>query len=140
MKTNRTKISGIAKVASIGAIASVISLTNAVAAQQHNYNIARRAQKQQNHVQQGIKSGTLTRSDVNDIKTQAKDLKADMSSARASNNGHLTTAERKDAIQTQNQLASEIYQFKHNQTAVSAAPSAVQKSSRGMRVSPGPRF
>jgi len=84
MKTNRTKISGIAKVASIGAIASVISLTNAVAAQQHNYNIARRAQKQQNHVQQGIKSGTLTRTEVNDIKTQAKDLKADMSSARAS--------------------------------------------------------
>jgi multidrug resistance efflux pump len=138
MKTTGTHtFSGIARVASIGAIASVISLTTAVAGQGHfssgqshlnmgqshlnmgqphfNYNLNRRAENQIDHVQQGIKSGSLTRTEAQRIRSFLQNIRAKVSAARAANGGKLTTAERKQVLHAQNRAARKIYQLKHNQ-------------------------
>jgi hypothetical protein len=141
MKTTGTNITGIARAASIGAIASVITLTSAVAQPHQNYNINRRTQKQQNHVQQGIRSGSLTRTEVSQIRNQSQNMDAQMQSMRAANNGHLTTKERHEALRAQNRLAREIYGFKHDQDnpALATAPGSVRDNSRQLAHSPGPQ-
>jgi hypothetical protein len=139
--TGTHSISGIARVASIGAIASVISITSAVAQPHQNYNINRRTEKQSDHIKQGMQSGSLTQSEVNQLRNKTQGIDAQMDSMRAANNGHLTTQERHEALRAQNRLARDIYQFKHNQDgALSAAPTSIGKAPRKLAASPGPQL
>jgi hypothetical protein len=145
MKTPGTHtLNGIARVASIGAIASVISLTTAVAGQGHfssgqshfnmgqshlnmgqphfNYNLNRRAENQIDHVQQGIKSGALTRTEAQRARSHLQNMSTKVSAARTANGGKLTTAQRKQVVQAQNRAARKIYQLKHNRIEPQKSP------------------
>src|SRR4051812_25364218 len=116
MKTTGTKFTGIARVASIGAIASVITLTSAAASQPHqNYNINRRTQNQQSHIQQGIKSGSLTRNEASRLTNKYDKTQTKLQTMRQNNNGHLTGAQPQQARHAQNRLARDIYRLKHDQ-------------------------
>lgn len=129
--TGTYSISGIARVASIGAIASVISITSAVAQPHQNYNINRRAQKQESHIQYGMKSGSLSATEAAQLKSKELSVDSKLQSLRAANGGHLTTQERHEALRAQNRLAREIYQMNHNTPALSAAPLAADRNMRG---------
>ena len=136
MKTTGTHtISGIARVASIGAIASAISITTAFAQHHGDYNFERRMDKQQNHVQEGIQSGQLTRFEVNQLKQQNQNIAAQMKSDRLANGGKLTSAERHQVLRAQNREARKIYRLKHDQDkpALSTAPVALQAAPAPLR-------
>jgi hypothetical protein len=142
MKTTGTNITGIARVASIGAIASVITLTSAAASQPHqNYNINRRTQNQQSHLQQGIQSGSLTRNEVSRLTNKSNNMQSKLQTMRANNNGHLSSAQRQQVLHAQNRLARDIYRLKHDQDhhpALATAPGRNGRTPHRLAHSPGP--
>jgi len=100
----------------MGAITSVICLSNAGADQPHqNYNLAKRGARQKNHVEQGMQSGELTSAQAATVKSHEENMKAELQSDRAANGGKLTTAERRQALHAQNRAARKIYEMKHDQ-------------------------
>ena len=139
MKTTGTNITGIARVASIGAIASVITLTSAAASQPHqNYNVDRRTQNQQSHIHQGIQSGSLTRNEVSRLTNKSENMQTKLQTMRHNNNGHLTSVQRREALHAQNRLARDIYRSKHDQDHPSRATTPASSRSPEHRLAHSP--
>jgi hypothetical protein len=116
MKVKQNKaITGVAKALSIGAITSLISLSSASARPHQNYSLNQRAGLQQQHALEGIHSGLLTNGEASRIKGHLEDMNSQMQTARSSNNGRLTEAERDRMEKAQNRAAQKIFQLKHNQ-------------------------
>jgi hypothetical protein len=117
MKTKTAKsIGGIARALSVGAITSVIGLSTAAASRPHdNYRFGQRAARQQQHVDQGMRSGALTQAETNHVKSYESNLASRVQSARAANGGQLTTAERKRVVKAQDAAGQKINQLKNNQ-------------------------
>ena len=116
MRIKTTKpFGGIVTALSMGAITSMICVSNVGAAQHPNYDPNQRAERQQDHVQHGIKSGQLTKREAARIQRHEKNIKTQLQSDRAANGGQLTTAERRQVVHAQNRAAHNIYELKHNQ-------------------------
>jgi hypothetical protein len=100
-----------------------------------------RMNRQQQHVQEGIQSGQLTRGEVARIKANEENIKGSLQ--KAASNGGLTQAELKKAQQAQKLAARKIFQLKHNNRtqntgSVSTAPSvSASASAPAVTAAPG---
>jgi hypothetical protein len=76
--------------------------------------VAQRKENQQDRIAQGVKSGQLTAGETANLETKEAAINGETRADRAANGGKLTSAEKKQINQQQNQLSKQIYQDKHN--------------------------
>jgi hypothetical protein len=90
--------------------------------------IAQRKENQQDRIAQGVKSGQLTAGETANLETKEAAINGETKADRAANGGKLTSAEKQQVNQQQNQLSKQIYNDKHN-----AATQNYGKSEVGQR-------
>jgi len=76
--------------------------------------IAQRKENQQDRIAQGVKSGQLTAGETANLESKEAAVNGETRADRAANGGKLTTAEKQQVNQQQNQLSKQIYNDKHN--------------------------
>jgi hypothetical protein len=76
--------------------------------------VARRQERQQNRIGNGVKNGSLTPHETGKIEHQETRLNREIRADRKSNGGNLTNNEKQQINQQQNGLSREIYRDKHN--------------------------
>jgi len=76
--------------------------------------IAQRKENQQDRIANGVKSGQLTAGETANLETKEAAINGETRADRAANGGKLTSAEKQQVNQQQNQLSKQIYQDKHN--------------------------
>ena len=76
--------------------------------------IARRKERQQGRIAQGVKSGSLTPKETSHIERQEAGVNKEVRRDRKANGGTLTPQEKQQVNQQQNGLSREIYRDKHN--------------------------
>ena len=79
-----------------------------------NKTINARKENQQDRIQQGVKSGELTKGETKHLEGQERAINREERNMRAQDNGHLTKQDRKTIAQQQNQESKRIYRDKHN--------------------------
>ena len=95
------------------ALASGLVLSSATAAFAEG-EVARRQERQQNRVGNGVKNGSLTPHETGKIENQESKLNKEIRTDRKANGGNLTNNEKQQVNQQQNGLSREIYADKHN--------------------------
>lgn len=93
------------------ALAALV-MTTAASAQEATPKINKRQQIQQQRIQQGAKSGQLTKREVRQLEAREAKIQADKVNAKA--DGKVTPAERAKLTKEQNRASRAIYQKKHN--------------------------
>ena len=78
----------------------------------HQVN-ARRG-NQHNRIQQGVRSGSLTKTEAQTLRQEGQAIHAQERAMRAQDGGHLTKQDRRTLNSELNQRSQEIYQDKHN--------------------------
>ena len=73
-----------------------------------------RSQRQQQRIAQGVRSGQLTAHETANLENREASVNREKRNMRASDNGHLTAADRKALNQRQNHISKSIYRDKHN--------------------------
>jgi len=76
--------------------------------------IGQRKENQQDRIAQGVKSGQLTAGETANLETKEAAINGETRADRAANGGKLTSAEKSQINQQQNQLSKQIYTDKHN--------------------------
>jgi len=76
--------------------------------------VARRQERQQQRIAQGVKSGSLTPRETAHLEGREANLNQEIRADRAGNGGTLTPGERQQINQQQNRLSGAIYRDKHN--------------------------
>jgi hypothetical protein len=77
-------------------------------------SIAQRKENQQDRIANGVKSGQLTAGETANLENKEAAINGETKADRAANGGRLTSAEKKQINQQQNQLSKQIYRDKHN--------------------------
>ena len=90
--------------------------------------VAQRKENQQDRIANGVKSGQLTAGETANLETKEAAINGETRADRAANGGKLTSAEKQQINQQQNQLSKQIYNDKHN-----AATQNYGKSEVGQR-------
>jgi hypothetical protein len=93
-------------------------------------SIAQRKQNQQDRIANGVKSGQLTAGETANLENKEAAINGETRADRAADGGKLTSAEKQQINQQQNQLSKQIYNDKHN-----AATQDYGKSEVGQRQS-----
>ncbi len=96
----------------IGAL--LLGTVTASYADEREGRVARRQERQQQRIAQGVKSGSLTPKETSHIERQETGLNKEIRTDRKGNGGTLTPQEKKQVNQQQNGLSREIYRDKHN--------------------------
>ena len=91
-------------------------------------SVAQRKENQQDRIANGVKSGQLTAGETANLETKEAAINGETKADRAANGGKLTSAEKQQVNQQQNQLSKQIYNDKHN-----AATQNYGKSEVGQR-------
>jgi hypothetical protein len=76
--------------------------------------IAQRKENQQDRIANGVQSGQLTAGETSKLETKEAAINGETRADRAANGGKLSTAEKQQINQQQNQLSKQIYNDKHN--------------------------
>jgi len=76
--------------------------------------IARRKERQQKRIGNGVESGSLTAGETARLEHQESNLNKEVRADRKANGGNLTNNEKKQINRQQNKLGKEIYNDKHN--------------------------
>jgi hypothetical protein len=76
--------------------------------------VARRQERQQKRIGNGVKNGSLTAGETAHIEKQESNLNKEVRTDRRANGGTLTPQERQQVNQQQNGLSREIYREKHD--------------------------
>jgi hypothetical protein len=76
--------------------------------------VGKRAENQQDHIAQGIKSGQLTAGEASNLERKEAGINREVRNDRAANGGKLTPAERRQVNRQQNHVSNQIYNKKHN--------------------------
>jgi hypothetical protein len=76
--------------------------------------IQQRKENQQDRIANGIQSGQLTAGETKNLENKEAGINKEESNMRASDNGHLTTADRSKINNQQNHVSGQIYTDKHN--------------------------
>ncbi|HYA62713.1 MAG TPA: hypothetical protein VED66_05885 [Candidatus Sulfotelmatobacter sp.] len=76
--------------------------------------IAQRKENQQDRIANGVKSGQLTAGETANLESKEAAINGETRADRAANGGKLTSAEKQQVNQQQNQLSKQIYNDKHN--------------------------
>ena len=87
--------------------------------------IAERKENQQDRIANGVKSGQLTAGETANLESKEAAINGETRADRAANGGKLTSAEKKQVNQQQNQLSKQIYQDKHNASTAHYGNNAV---------------
>ena len=78
--------------------------------------VGKRAANQQGRIGQGVKNGSLTPKETINLEKKESAIHQEVHTDRKLNGGALTTAEKKQVNQQQNQVSKQIYNKKHNAT------------------------
>jgi hypothetical protein len=76
--------------------------------------VARRQERQQKRIGNGVKNGSLTAGETAKLEHQEAGLNKEIRTDRKANGGNLTNNEKKQINQQQNKLSKEIYNDTHN--------------------------
>jgi hypothetical protein len=76
--------------------------------------VAQRKENQQDRIANGVKSGQLTAGETSNLESKEAAINGETRADRAANGGKLTSAEKQQVNQQQNQLSKQIYNDKHN--------------------------
>jgi hypothetical protein len=76
--------------------------------------IADRKTDQQDRIANGVQDDQLTPGETKNLETKEADINHEEAGMRASDDGHLTTADRTKINNQQNHLSNQIYEDKHN--------------------------
>lgn len=79
-----------------------------------DHNIHQRQVTQQRRINQGVRSGQLTRREARTLEHQHRAINRETRAMRAQNDGRLTRQDRKAIHRQQNQESRRIYRKKHN--------------------------
>ncbi len=96
-------------------LASLVILTgqaNAEPRHPHDPSVNARQHRQNHRIQQGVHSGELTKSEVQGLREERRDIRQEERAYKA--DGKLTRDERKDLHQDLNDLSKDIYTEKHD--------------------------
>src|ERR1700674_4859309 len=77
-------------------------------------SIAQRKENQQDRIANGVKSGQLTPGETANLEKKEAAINKETRADRAANGGKLTSAEKTQVNQQQNQMSKQIYADKHN--------------------------
>jgi hypothetical protein len=88
-------------------------------------SIAQRKDNQQDRIANGVKSGQLTAGETSNLESKEAGINGETSADRAANGGKLTSAEKTQVNQQQNQLSKQIDQDKHNANTAQYGNNAV---------------
>ena len=100
----------------------MIALPLAAAAGTRDPGVNQRQHNQQQRIQQGVKSGELTRGETHRLAAEQRHIRRE--EARYKSDGQLTRAERADLNRDQNRASRDIYRQKHD--AEARPPAAVR--------------
>ena len=73
-----------------------------------------RRQNQHDRIQKGLKNGTITKGEAQNLRQEGKAIHAQEKTMRANNGGHLTKQDQKTLNAELNQRSKEIHTDKHN--------------------------
>ena len=76
--------------------------------------VAERKENQQDRIANGIQSGQLTVGETKNLETKEAAINKETAADRAANGGKLTSSEKQQINQQQNQMSKQIYNDKHN--------------------------
>jgi hypothetical protein len=76
--------------------------------------IAERKENQQDRIANGVQSGQLTAGETKNLETKEAAINKETAADRAANGGKLTSSEKQQVNQQQNQMSKQIYNDKHN--------------------------
>ncbi len=79
-----------------------------------NPTIGQRKENQQDRIAQGVKSGQLTAGETANLESKEAAINGETRADRAANGGKLTSTEKQQINQQQNQMSKQIYNDKHN--------------------------
>jgi len=88
--------------------------TSSASSTQTKPTVAQRKENQQDRIANGVKSGQLTAGETANLESKEAAINGETRADRAANGGKLTTAEKTQINQQQNQLSKQIYNDKHN--------------------------
>lgn len=92
-----------------GMLAAVVLATAA-----HAGEVDRRAERQQDRIAQGVKSGQMTAGEAARVEGKEAKINSEVQADRAANGGKLTKAERRKVNREQNRASRQIHREKHN--------------------------
>ena len=93
---------------------SPTAATPAPSTEKKDPSIAQRKENQQDRIANGIKSGQLTPGETANLEKKEAAINKETRTDRAANGGKLTSAEKAQVNQQQNQVSKQIYADKHN--------------------------
>jgi hypothetical protein len=99
---------------SAGSQSSSQSSTGSSATPAQKPTVRERKENQQDRIANGVKSGQLTAGETANLETKEAAINGETKADRAANGGKLTSAEKTQINQQQNQVSKQIYNDKHN--------------------------
>jgi lactam utilization protein B len=97
----------------VATLCGVAIVSTALAAEgTHDPGVNARQRAEHERIQQGVRSGELTRGETKTLRQEEKSLRVEERAYKS--DGKLTTAERKDLHQDANQVSKDIYREKHD--------------------------
>ncbi|WP_428327367.1 hypothetical protein [Mucilaginibacter sp.] len=95
-----------------GLLVAALAVTSIAQAQTHTPVITHRQQNQDRRINQGVRSGQLTRNEAHHMRNDERKISANKQMAKA--NGHVSYAERSRLRHEENRTSRAIYRDKHN--------------------------
>ena len=83
-------------------------------AEEKEGTIARRKERQQGRIGQGVKNGSMTAGETAKLETKESAVNKEIRSERAANGGKLTGQEKAQVNRQQNRISRDIYRQKHD--------------------------
>jgi hypothetical protein len=95
-----------------GLLIAAFAITSAAQAQTHTPVINHRQHNQDRRINQGVRSGELTRNETRHLRADERNISRDKRMAKA--DGRVTRSERRDLRRDENRTSRAIYRDKHN--------------------------
>ncbi|HTD41417.1 MAG TPA: hypothetical protein VK671_12400 [Mucilaginibacter sp.] len=95
-----------------GALVAMLALTSIANAQTRTPVINHRQHTQERRINQGVRSGELTKNEARHLRADERKISRDKRMAKA--DGHVTGAERRHLRREENRTSRAIYRKKHN--------------------------
>ncbi|MDF2433476.1 MAG: hypothetical protein JWP44_3107 [Mucilaginibacter sp.] len=95
-----------------GLLVAILAVTSIAQAQSRTPVINQRQRNQHARINQGVRSGQLTRNETHNLRTDERRIQDQKMRAKAS--GHVTAAERTHLRHEENRTSRAIYRDKHN--------------------------
>ncbi len=95
-----------------GALVALLAVTSIANAQTRTPVINHREHRQERRINQGVRSGELTKTEAHHLRADERNIRSDKRMAKA--DGHVTGAERRQLRRDENHTSRAIYRKKHN--------------------------